>query len=114
MLFTHLLNDILKCILGLSGKQNGLDSNLHNISLIKCCNYGRLLSGIMSVAILSFILDIQFFQSVFKRFISFTLIKAAKICGQNTFTCMLEIVFMKECLLLGGKKRFCKILMAFF
>lgn len=79
MLFTHLHNDILQCILGLSGKQNGLDSNLHKIPLIKCCNYGKLLSGGMSIAILSFIVDIQFFQSIFERLVSFTLIKAAKI-----------------------------------
>lgn len=79
MLFTHLLNDILQCILGLSGKQNEFDSNLHKISLMKCCNYGKLLSGRMSMAVLSFILDIQFFQSIFKKLVSFTQIKATKI-----------------------------------
>lgn len=67
MLFTHLLNDTVQCILGLSGKENGLCSNLYKISLIKYCNYGKLLSGVMFIAILSFILGIQFFQSNFKR-----------------------------------------------
>lgn len=88
MLFTHLLNDTVQCILGLSGKQNGLCSNLHKMSLIKYCNYGKLLSGAMSITILSFILGIRFFQKNFKRLVSFTWLNAAKVCGQNTFTCI--------------------------
>lgn len=88
MLFTHLLNDTVQCILGLSGKQNGLCSNLHKISLIKYCNYGKLLSGVIPVTIHSFILGIQFFQSNFKRLELFIWLNAAKVCGQNAFTCV--------------------------
>lgn len=87
MLFTHLLNDTVQCILGLSGNQNGLCSNPHKISLTKYCNCGKLLSGIMSITILSFMVEIQFFQSNFLRLVSFTWLNAAKVCGQNTFTC---------------------------
>lgn len=86
MLFTHLLNDTVQCILGMSGRQNRLCSNLHKISLIKFHNYEKLFSGVMSIAILSFILGIQFFQSNFKRLVLFTWLNADKVCGQNTFT----------------------------